>query len=132
MLEVLPIQDKELQEKICLQCGIEYKPELMAYSAHVDGQLVGACQFSMSDKGGRLVDLANANGIKDTQALFVVGRATLNFIDLCGVHYAFYKGEAETEEKQRLIKAIGFKQTESGSFEVDLNGFFTDHCHDKK
>ena len=38
----------------------------------------------------------------------------------------------ETEEKERLLKAIGFKRTDSGSLEIDLNGFFTDHCHDKK
>lgn len=129
MLEVLPIQEKNMQETICLRCGIEYKPELMAYSAHVDGELVGVCQFSMSDKGGRLVDLANTVGVKDTQALFVVGRATLNFIDLCGVHYA-YCDSSDIDEV--LLRAIGFSKNSDGVYDVDLTHFFDHPCQHNK
>lgn len=132
MLKVLPIQSKTEQEEICKKCSTVYNPDLLAYSATVDGELRGVSQFKLTAQGGLVYDISPADGTFDFEALFVLGRGTLNFIDLCGVHYAYYKGEAETEEKQRLIKAIGFKQTDSGSFEVDLNGFFTDHCHDKK
>ena len=80
---------------------------------------------------GNVSDTITVTMYHPGDVVFVLGRGTLNFIDLCGVHYAIYKGEAETEEKERLLRAIGFKRTESGSLEVDLNGFFTDHCHDK-
>ena len=129
MLKVLPIQTKSEQENICKKCNVEFKPDLLAYSATVDGELRGVSQFKLTEKGGLVYDIAPAIDTYDFEALFVLGRGTLNFIDLCGVHYAIYLGTVETEEKERLIKAIGFKKTDSGSFEIDLNGFFTDHCH---
>lgn len=129
MLKVLPIQTKSEQEEICKKCNVEFKPDLLAYSATVDGELRGVSQFKLTEKGGLVYDIAPAIDTYDFEALFVLGRGTLNFIDLCGVHYAIYLGTVETEEKERLIKAIGFKKTDSGSFEIDLNGFFTDHCH---
>ena len=132
MLKVLPIQSKSEQEEICKKCGVEYKPDLLAYSATVDGELRGVSQFKLTAEGGLVYDVSPAIGTNDFEALFVLGRGTLNFIDLCGVHYAIYKGSVETEEKERLLRAIGFKKLDGGSLEVDLNGFFTDHCHDKK
>lgn len=129
MLKVLPIQSKLTQEDICLRCGVKYDPDLLAYSATVDDELAGVCQFKLTDKGGMIYDLAPVNGSFDFEAMFVLGRGTLNFIDLCGVHYAFYRGDIKNEQSERLIKAVGFKATESGSYEIDLNGFFTtEHC----
>ena len=129
MLKVLPIQSKISQEEICLRCGVKYDPDLLAYSATVDDQLAGVCQFKLSDKGGLIYDLAPVKDSFDFEAMFVLGRGTLNFIDLCGVHYAIYRGEVKDEQTERLIKAVGFKLTESGTYEVNLEGFFTDHCH---
>ena len=129
MLKVLPIQAKLTQEEICLRCNVKYDPDLLAYSATVDDELAGVCQFKLTDKGGILYDLAPINDGFDFEAMFVLGRGTLNFIDLCGVHYAFYKGEIKDQQSERLIKAVGFKKTEEGSYEVNLEGFFTDHCH---
>ena len=129
MLKVLPIQSKISQEEICLRCGVKYDPDLLAYSATVDDQLAGVCQFKLSDKGGLIYDLASVKGSFDFEAMFVLGRGTLNFIDLCGVHYAIYRGEVNDEQTERLIKAVGFKLAERGTYEVNLEGFFTDHCH---
>ena len=129
MLKVLPIQSKISQEEICLRCGVKYDPDLLAYSATVDDQLAGVCQFKLSDKGGLIYDLAPVKDSFDFEAMFVLGRGTLNFIDLCGVHYAIYRGEVNDEQTERLVKAVGFKLTERGTYEVNLEGFFTDHCH---
>ena len=133
MLKVLPIQTKLEQEEICKKCGVEFNPDLLAYSATVDGELRGVSQFKLTAEGGLVYDVAPAINTYDFEALFVLGRGTLNFIDLCGVHYAIYKGSVDSEQHERLLKAIGFKKTDIGSLEIDLNGFFTtDHCHDKK
>ena len=129
MLKVLPIQSKISQEEICLRCDVKYDPDLLAYSATVDDQLAGVCQFKLSDKGGLIYDLAPVKDSFDFEAMFVLGRGTLNFIDLCGVHYAIYRGEVKDEQTERLVKAVGFKLTERGTYEVNLEGFFTDHCH---
>lgn len=131
MLKVLPIQTKAEQESICQKCNIKFNPDLLAYVATVDGELRGASQFKLSAEGGLIFDISPADGTNDFESLFVLGRATLNFIDLCGVHFAIYKGEIENEEKERLLRAIGFKKNDLGVYDVDLTGFFTDHCHDK-
>ena len=126
MLKVLPIQSKLTQEEICIKCGVKYNADLLAYAAYVDDRLAGVCQFKLTDKGGIIYDLAPTNDFYSRDALFVMGRGALNFIDLCGVHFATYKGSTEDEP---LILQIGFKKTEQGEFEINLEGFFTDHCH---
>ena len=137
MLKVLPIQSKEEQEILCGRCGIKYGPDLLAYVASVDGETVGVCQFKLTAEGGFIHDIATlldreeatdkaARDASDFEALFVMGRGALNFIDLCGVHRAFFVGEIRDEG---LIKAIGFKKNDQGQYEMNLEGFFTDHCH---
>ncbi len=132
MLKVLPIQTKSEQEALCRQCNIEYKPELLAYAATVDGALRGISQFKLTAEGGLIYDLAPSPDTYDFEALFVLGRGTLNFIDLCGVHFARYEGTVADEQQARLLRAVGFKEDSDGSLSVNLEGFFTDHCHDKK
>ena len=131
MLKVLPIQSKEDQAEICRKCGVEYKADLLAYSATVDDILAGVCQFKLSAEGGIIYDIAAATDYTENifEPLFVMGRGTLNFIDLCGIHRAFFDGECHDEG---LIRAIGFKKNEDGRYEVDLVGFFDEPCQKKK
>ena len=131
MLKVLPIQQKDEQEKICAACGVRFDPDLLAYAATVDDVLCGVSQFKLTDKGGLVYDIAPVIGGFDFEALFVLGRGTLNFIDLCGVHKATFLGSVPDDQMRRLILAVGFKEQDDGSYFVDLEGFFTDHCHDK-
>lgn len=135
MLKVLPVQSKAEQEELCKKCNITFKPDLLMYAASVEGELVGVCQFKLSDKGGLIYDIAKVEGrvetkregvASDFEAMFVMGRGALNFIDLCGVHRAFFVGQ-DTDDA--LLRAIGFKQNSTGEYEIDLTGFFTDHCH---
>lgn len=132
MLKVLPIQSKAEQEDICKKCNVTFKPDLLAYGATVNDVLMGVSQFKLTEKGGIVYDLAPADGTFDFEALFVLGRGTLNFIDLCGVHSAIFTGDIPDEQTERLVKAVGFKKQENGEYFVNLEGFFTDHCHDKK
>ena len=131
MLKVLPIQSKDEQKRVCDACGVTFDPDLLAYAATVDDVLCGVSQFKLTDKGGMVRDLSPVIGGFDFEALFVLGRGTLNFIDLCGVHKATFTGAIHSDEMRRLIRAVGFKEQEDGSWFVDLEGFFTDHCHDK-
>lgn len=136
MLKVLPVQSKAQQETLCLKCNVTYNPELLAYAATVDEELVGICQFKLTDKGGFLYDLAKVTDrttenaeCSDFEAMFVMGRGTLNFIDLCGVHRAYFCGK---DPDDSLLRAIGFKPNEEGVYEINLEGFFTDHCGNHK
>jgi len=105
---------------------VTYNPDLLAYAAYDDATLLGVCQFKLSDEGGILYDLAPAEGTNSFDALFIMGRGTLNFIDLCGVHAAFYRGEVRDE---RLLLAVGFQKSAAGEYAVNLEGFFTAHEH---
>ncbi len=137
MLEVSPIQSKEEQAIICDRCGLPFDIDDMAYQATIDGVLAGICLFRMKADGGFIRGLALAKDTtlsdKDkTEALFVMGRATLNFIDLCGVHTAFFDDALFDDET--TIKAIGFRRRDDGAWHMDLTDFFTSspcrHCHD--
>lgn len=129
MLEVLPIQTKEEQEALCARFGIPFDPSLLAYQALLEGELCGICQFTMDDEGGRILHFATLPEKYEFEPMFVMGRAALNFIDLCGVHRAFFDAPCENET---LIKAIGFSKNADGRFEVDLNGFFNEPCQHGK
>ena len=125
MLEVLPIQSKQEQEALCARCGIPFQSELLAYKALVDGELKGVCQFTMDQNGGRILHFSHVPDGYEFEPMFVMGRATLNFIDLCGVHRAFFDAQYENPI---LIKAIGFSPNADGRYEMDLTDFFKEPC----
>jgi hypothetical protein len=130
MLEVLPIQDKQEQELLCARCEIPFETELLAYKALVDGELKGVCQFTMDQNGGKILHFAHVPNAYEFEPMFVMGRAALNFIDLCGVHIAFFDAEYDNET---LIKAIGFRKNAENRYEMDLTDFFKEPCqHSKK
>ena len=130
MLEVLPIQTKSEQEEIARLCNIPFDADLMAYKALVDGTLKGMCQFTMDANGGRITHFAHLPDAYEFEPMFVIGRAALNFIDLCGVHHAFFDADYENET---LIKAIGFSKNADDRYEMDLTDFFKEPCrHSKK
>ena len=126
MIQVIPIQDKAEQERFCARCGVPYDPELLAYYALDDaGGFAGICQFKTDAEGGHLYHLAAPAGTEELDPLFVMGRAALNFIDLCGIKTAFFDGEGVGDA---LLRRIGFAPDRNGRYTVNLDGFFTTPC----
>ena len=128
MLEIKPIPDKTAQKALCELCGVTYNPSALAYSAYDGGAPVGICQFRIVEDAGHLYDLCNTVGVDDLEALIIMGRAALNFIDLCGVHHAYFEGKACA-----AAKAVGFREKDGKLF-ADLAGMFESPCkkHEKK
>ncbi len=128
MLEIKPIADKTAQKALCELCGIPYRAAALAYSAYDNGAPVGICQFRIIEDAGHLYDLCNTAGVQDMEALIIMGRAALNFIDLCGVHKAYFESE-----KDEAAKAVGFRERDGKRF-IDLTGMFESPCasHEKK
>ena len=125
MYIVKPIQTKEEQERICLLCDTEYDADELAYAAiEEDGTVLGVCRFSIKGDEGIMYELKNAPGIDDHEPVYIMGRATLSFIDLCGIKKARFVGK-ETP----LVRAVGFKADEKGELTLDLAGFFEHKCH---
>lgn len=125
MLKILPIQSKADQELFCSRCGVTYRADALAYAASVDDNFIGICQFRTAGEVGEVFDLTLVPGVEDFEAIFLMGRAALNFIDLCGVHKAVYASEKADES---LLKAVGFKKNQNGIFEMDLKDFFLHPC----
>lgn len=126
MIQVLPIQEKALQAQFCALCSIPYRAEQLAYAAYdAKGNFVGMCQFYMNAEGGHLTDLALPTKEDPLDALFVLGRTALNFIDLCGIKLAFFEG---TGLGDPLLSRIGFSKNEQGNWAMNLEGFFTKGC----
>lgn len=127
MLIIKPIEDKNEQKEITGLCGIEFKPELFAYKAHNDGELLACAQFDIRENGAYIDAMRQVIGTADDfEGMFILGRAVLNFLDLCGVVTAYYPSPAN-ETETRLAKAIGFKEAD-GVLSVTLTGMFDAKC----
>lgn len=127
MLIIKPIQNKNEQEEICKVCGVDYKPELLAYSAKEDETLLGIAQFRLNGEDGEIYDLKNADGVDDVEALIIMGRAALSFIDLCGIKRAkMFTGD------KKLPYLLEFELNKDDEFELDLEGYFVSPCEREK
>lgn len=127
MLIIKPVQDKNLQEELAKKCGVEYDPDCLAYGAWVHEKFVGICQFRMG-KEAHITHLAKAMGTDDTEAMFIMGRQTMNYIDLHGVHSAYFEGDCD----EKFILWLGFKKDGNGKWQCDLETFFTHPCSAEK
>lgn len=127
MLKILPIQTKDEQKAIMERCSIPFREDCMAYVATVDGVLVGGAQFYLANKACYLTDIRSPEGVQDDDALFIMGRGLLNYVDLCGIHDAYVEDPERLDKK--LIARIGFWKNEKGEEYMNLRGFFTDHKH---
>ncbi len=122
MLIIKPIQTKGDQVEACARCNVEYHEDSLAYAAYDDDTFIGICQFILNDERGYIEALACAEDVDDFEALFIMGRQTMNFIDLCHVHIAEIAPDATSE---RMIKALGFRMEADGVYRIDMTGFFT-------
>ena len=128
MLEIKPVQTKEEQKKICGACGVAFDPDCFAYSAFEDGEkLLGVSQFRIFGDCGIIYDLSNAAGTDDLEALIIMGKTALNFIDSCKIKDVIIK----TENKD-LPEILGFKQDENGVYKINLKGYFISPCKKNK
>lgn len=125
MFKITPIQEKESQREICEICGATFYPDALAYQMiDIDsGDLMGMSQFEIGEEG-YIFDLKEAPSQNDFEAMFILGRATMNFIDLCDVHSCRASISAGAA---RLMISIGFKEC-SGEYFCDMTGMFDGKC----
>lgn len=126
MFKITPAQNGDRQREICELCGAELRPGAFAYQMidTDDGHLMGMAQFDIG-KDGYIYDIKEAPGLSDFEAMFILGRQTMNFIDSCGAHICYAAADSGDE---RLLRAIGFKMNDSGEYFRDMTGMFDGHC----
>lgn len=129
MFKIEPIRTKEEQRKYCELCHIEYDEDYLAYAAFIDGAFSGICQFRIIGDAGMIRDLVPLPGVDDFEVMFIMGRSTMNFIDLCGVHLCRARKNAG---EMRLLTGIGFRDVGEDSLFADMTGMFDgSHCASK-
>lgn len=126
MLIIRPIQDKDQQARFCEACGVPFFVDALAYAAYEEKEFLGISQFSVGDEYGTIYHLAPKMGIKDNEALFIMGRQTMNWIDLLGIHTCRCHVDATTP---KLLFALGFTNApQDGYIYADMTGMFDGAC----
>jgi hypothetical protein len=130
MFKIVPIQDFQTQIKYAELCNRSAKEGYFAYAMvdANDGTPMGFSQFEVNGEYGYLSDLSPVTGVDDFEAMFILGRQTLNFIDKCGAHMC--KADKSTSDRSLLL-SIGFKTENDLDFICDMNGMFDGHCDHK-
>ena len=126
MFKIAPIQDNTEKNEVARLCGAKSIDGYFAYSMKdaESGMIMGFSQFEISDEG-YISHLLPALGYDDVEAMFILGRATMNFIDMCGVHTV---RAASCAADPKLLRIIGFTQSESGEYFCDMTGMFDGKC----
>ena len=127
MFKIEAVQTVEAQERCALACGTVARKWHFAYAMYnvKTGEPMGFAQFDIRDGVGYIMDLKEAIGKSDFEAIFILGRTTMCFIDSCGVNNIYATADAGDPS---LLKAIGFNATEDGNFYCDTPGFFDGSC----
>ena len=128
MFKITPIQDEKTQKYYAEQSGTALREGFFAYAMveASDGSLMGFSQFEIRGEDGLIADLKPAKGREgDFEAMFILGRATMNFIDLAGAHICYANKDAGEES---LLRAIGFREERDGALFCDMTGMFSGNC----
>lgn len=130
MFKISPIQKVDTAVKYLKEAGAEYINGAFTYAMNDmdSGELMGIAQFEISNEYGYIFDLKPRINYSDFEAMFILGRQTMNFIDKCGVHYCKASISAGDEA---LLRAIGFKPV-GDWYECDMTGMFDGNCCEHK
>ncbi len=128
MFKIEPVQDKAKQKEVCKLFEIKYSDDLFGYFMYDldSGEPMGFSQFEINGESGYIKDLRSPKGEFDREAMFILGRQTMNFIDSCGSHFCYAADDAGDEQ---LLSSIGFKLNENGKLFSDMRGMFDGHCN---
>ena len=127
MFTISPINEEAKQKEYAKAAGTAFREGFFAYAMtnSESGELMGFSQFEIDEKGGYISDLKPRLGYDDFEAMFILGRATMNFIDMCGAHTC---RAAKDCGDPRLLHAIGFKTENGKDYTVDMKGMFDGNC----
>ncbi len=129
MLRARPIRDITEQKSCCAACGMVHNADLLYFAIFEDEtDCLGTCAFKFSQTCAEMIEIKPKCETYDDEAMFILGKATLNFIDLVGFKSVIYKADDE-----KLRDLLEFYPKE-GVWQVNLEGYFTEPCkrHEEK
>ena len=131
MFKISPVQDINTAEIYAKACGIQLKDGCFLYAMTdiESSEIMGVCQFEIYGDHGYIYDLRPRIMLDDFEAMFILGRQTMNFINLCGANECRATCDAADE---KLISAIGFKKL-NDYYTCNMSGMFDgSHCSGHK
>ena len=127
MFKITPVQDIGLASKYLSDCNATVKEGCFVY-AMTDcdsGNLMGVSQFEILSEYAYIYDLKSIVNLNDFEAMFILGRQTMNFINSCGIELC--RSDLNAGDEQ-LIKSIGFEK-KFDYYECNTHGMFDgSHC----
>ena len=130
MFKIFPIQDEETKKIYAEACGAEPMGGAFAYGM-ADAEslaIMGFSQFDLDGDKATLYTLKEKCGQNDFEAIFILGRATLEFCERCGAIFCYAKKDAGDET---LLRAIGLRSEEDDMLFGRIEGMFDGHCDGK-
>ena len=108
-------------ENFCVLCGITFDETCIAYAAHVNDAFAGICQFRVGQSYGCIRDISSLPDNFNRNILFLLGRASMNFIYHCGPRFCQCRTSAGRSE---LLADLSFSPGRGGLLFADLSKIF--------
>ena len=124
MLEIRPVYTSYEREEYTKMFGIEPQDGFDVIAAINGGKFVGSAYVSFENETGYIHHISLIDGYDDFVDRFLLGKATLNFLDLKGVKNVIFKAE-----DKKLAKDLGFIENEKSDTVLNLKGYFTGEAH---
>ena len=128
MFKITPVNDIAEAKKLCESLTLPYFEGAFYYKMFdmETEEIMGLSVFELFGTHGELLALCEAEGRDDFEAMFILIRQTMNFINLCGQNICRAKA---TYAPEKMLLCAGFKKTDDNAFEANLEGMFDGHCH---
>lgn len=131
MFKITPVQDIDTAKRHLAACGAKEKDGCFVYAMtdYESEKIMGISQFELSADYGYIYDIKEASELNDFEAMFILGRQTMNFINSCGLN--IIRAPLDAADKS-LLCAIGFTESD-GFYECNTDGMFDgSHCSGHK
>ena len=119
MLEIRPVYTSYEREEYTKIFGITPEDGFNVIAAHNGGKFVGSAYVSIENEVGFIHHISLIDGYDDFIDRFLLGKATLNFLDLNGAKSVTYYAA-----DKKLAKDLKFTEND-GKTTLNLEGYFT-------
>ena len=133
MFEVQPVRSRELQRDIAAAVGCPFCENTFAfYAAELTDDakevtsLIALCQFTYAPEEAVVKSVGIMPGSEDDEAVTILIRAVMAFLNRAEIPFVYAD---EGSAPAGMLKAWGFRKTESGRPGIDLKKFYRSPCH---
>ena len=136
MFQIQPVRSKDLQRQLAEAVGAPYYPETYAFyaveltdDAAAVTALLGLCQFTYAPEESVIRSVKPAPGAEDDEAITVMVRAVMSFLNHAEIPYVFISPDAAEPERIRRWGFRPLKSDPEGLPGIDLGKFYRSPCH---